>query len=99
MEPSETAHGSTERQLFVRALERPTGEARAAFLAEACAGNPDLRRRLEALLHRFESLGSYLEEPAVSSPAEPQNPARPEHLEETVQVRVVNEKAGDRLGR
>src|SRR3989442_15091212 len=68
MKPSETVSGSAERQLFFQALEKPAGEARAAFLDSACGNNPDLRRRLEALVQRFESLGTFLEEPAVSAP-------------------------------
>src|SRR5439155_26844002 len=71
MKPSETVSGSAERQLFFRALEKPAGKARAAFLDSACGkcgNNPDLRRRLEALLQKFESLDTFLAEPAVSAP-------------------------------
>ena len=64
MKPSETVSGSAERQLFFRALEKPAGEARAAFLDSACGNNPDLRQRLEALLQKSEALGTFLEEPA-----------------------------------
>jgi len=39
----------TELELFEAALERSSQE-RPAFLDEACAGNPPLRQRLEALL-------------------------------------------------
>jgi serine/threonine protein kinase len=39
-----------EASIFAAALERPTGEGRAAYLAEACGGDEDLRRRVEALI-------------------------------------------------
>src|SRR2546422_9758244 len=68
MAHSDTLPGSTERQLFFQALEKPAGKERAAFVDSACGNNPDLRRRLEALLQKFESLGTFLEEPAVSAP-------------------------------
>ena len=39
-----------ELDLFTEALNRTDPAERAAFLDQACAGNPDLRRRLEELL-------------------------------------------------
>jgi len=60
MKLSESVSGSPERQLFFQALEKPAGEARAAFLDVACGDNADLRRRLEALLQKFETLGTFL---------------------------------------
>jgi serine/threonine protein kinase/WD40 repeat protein len=97
MKPSETISGSVERQLFVRALEKPVGEPRAAFLDGACGENAALRGRLEALLKKFESLGTFLEEPAVSAPDE--NKPRPAFPQQTVEMGAVTEKAGDRIGR
>lgn len=70
MNPSETGSGSVERQLFVQALEKTAGQPRAAFLDGACGDNWELRRRLDGLLQKFESLGSFLEEPALSLPDE-----------------------------
>ena len=47
--------------IFSAALERdPTGE-RAAYLDEACAGAPDLRDRVEALLRAHGQAGRFLE--------------------------------------
>ena len=40
----------TEATIFITALEKPTEAERAAFLDDACAGDPGLRRRVEALL-------------------------------------------------
>jgi serine/threonine protein kinase len=49
-----------EEELFQQALTKPPGE-RAAFLDEACAGNPALRERLQVLLHVHENPGSFLQ--------------------------------------
>ena len=51
--------------LFHAALERRSAE-RAAFLDEACAGDIELRRRVEALLGAHEKPGDFLEKPAVA---------------------------------
>jgi hypothetical protein len=40
----------TEATIFIAALEKSTEAERAAFLADACAGDERLRRRVEALL-------------------------------------------------
>ncbi len=98
MKPSETVSGSVERQLFFRALEQPAGKERAAFLDRSCGDNADLRRRLEALLQKFETLGGFLEEPAVSAPdslhrliAGGGSPTQ------TIPANTFTEKAGDRI--
>ena len=46
----EGAGTMTEATIFIAALEKPTEAERAAFLAEACAGDERMRRRVEALL-------------------------------------------------
>src|SRR3989441_343722 len=98
--PSETVSGSVERQLFFRALEKPAGEARAAFLDGACGEDPDLRRRLEALLQKFETLGTFLEEPAVSAPDSLDRLiAGGDSPTETVPAETLTEKAGHRIDR
>jgi tetratricopeptide (TPR) repeat protein len=50
--------------IFLAALERASAEERSAYLAEACAGNPDLRRRVERLLEAQGNNDSFLEAPA-----------------------------------
>jgi hypothetical protein len=50
--------------IFFAALENTTPEARAAYLDEACAGDADLRRRVERLLAAHPQVGSFLEAPA-----------------------------------
>src|SRR2546426_9960709 len=99
MKPSETVSGSVERQLFFRALEKPAGKERTAFLDGACGDDPDLRQRLEALLQKLEKLGTFLEEPAVSAPDSLHRLiAGGDSPTETV-PETLTEKAGDRIDR
>ncbi len=51
-------------QLFHAALERAP-EERAAFLDEACAGDRQLRKEVEALITANEQAGSFIEKPAL----------------------------------
>jgi WD40 repeat protein len=53
-----------EETLFHLALAKPADE-RAAFLDRECAGDPALRRHVEALLQAHEHPGSFLANPAV----------------------------------
>jgi eukaryotic-like serine/threonine-protein kinase len=53
-----------ERSLFIAALERNTPAEREAFLDEACAGDPALRVRVEALLASHQQAGDFLGKPA-----------------------------------
>jgi WD40 repeat protein/predicted Ser/Thr protein kinase len=54
-----------ERAIFVEAMEKDDPAERAAFLEEACAGDPDLRRRIEALLRSHATAGDFLDMPAA----------------------------------
>jgi hypothetical protein len=54
----------TERSIFLEALDIPDPTERAAFLERACAGNPDLRQKVEALLAAHTEAGGFLEAPA-----------------------------------
>src|SRR2546428_772888 len=54
-----------EETLFHVALEKPASE-RAAFLAEACAGDAALRQRVEILLHAHAHPGSFLQQPSAA---------------------------------
>ena len=47
------------RRVFEEALER-SGEERAAFLDEACAGDAEMRREVESLLEAESGMGSFL---------------------------------------
>jgi len=55
-------------KLFHAALERRT-EERAAFLEEACAGDEELRKEVEALIAGKEQAGSFIEKPALEMEA------------------------------
>src|SRR5262245_29153261 len=55
----------SEEALFLSALEKKEPAERAAFLDAACAGNPALRERLEALLRSHEDPDSFLDGPAL----------------------------------
>src|SRR5574341_884945 len=52
------------KEVYDRALDL-SGEEREGFLAEACAGDDDLRREVESLLAAHEDAGSFLHSPAV----------------------------------
>ena len=66
-----------ELDLFTEALNRTDPAERAAFLDQACAGNPDLRRRLSELLAGHAQGGSPLDRPPVA-PADPPTPVATE---------------------
>jgi eukaryotic-like serine/threonine-protein kinase len=54
----------SERSIFLNALDRDDPAARSVYLDEACAGRPELRRRIERLLRAHEAEGAFLEVPA-----------------------------------
>src|SRR5262245_29010655 len=49
-----------EEELFHRALEKPTLAEQLAFLDEACTDQPELRQRVERLLHSHRHADSFL---------------------------------------
>ena len=51
-----------EIAIFTRALKVPPQE-RNAFLDRACAGDEELRRKVDALLSAHDRLGNFMEEP------------------------------------
>ena len=53
---------SPVEQLFFAALEKGTPAERTAYLDEACAGQPDLRNRVEKLLAAHPQVGAFLEQ-------------------------------------
>ena len=53
----------TERTVFLGALERTDPNERAAYLDAACAGDPELRARVEALLRASTAAGAFLDMP------------------------------------
>ncbi len=61
---AETAN--RQKNIFLRAIELPSPSERAAFLAEACAGDNALRQRVEAMLKAHAVPDSFLEKPAAA---------------------------------
>jgi tetratricopeptide (TPR) repeat protein/tRNA A-37 threonylcarbamoyl transferase component Bud32 len=51
------------KAVFDRAVEMASKAERQAYLDEACAAAPELRRKVEALLQAYEEAGSFLESP------------------------------------
>ncbi len=80
MRPEQTQElwGRIER-LYHEALERAQPE-RAAFLAEACEGNEELRREVESLLSFDHRAEHFIESPALEVAARAQAEARKETL-------------------
>jgi hypothetical protein len=52
--------------IFFAALEKTSPPERAAYLDEACAGDADLRRRVDRMLAAQARAGNFLEQPAGS---------------------------------
>jgi len=50
MSVPDNSHDRSEKEIFFAALEQPSADARAIFLAGACGKNPALRLRIEQLL-------------------------------------------------
>jgi WD40 repeat protein/serine/threonine protein kinase/tetratricopeptide (TPR) repeat protein len=67
-----------EREVFIAALQIADPAERRAYLDQACAQDPSLRRRVEALLQVAEQAGSFLETPAASPDATATEPSAPE---------------------
>src|SRR5271165_7156167 len=53
--------------IFDEAAEIDDPEARGAYLDRACAGDLELRRRVDALLQAYDSAGSFLQKPAAEA--------------------------------
>ena len=80
-------NGAPERDIavFTEALRLPPAE-RDRYLSEACRGNAEFRRRVEALLRAYEQAGDFLGRPAADRPAK------------AAQAFSAAEKPGDRIG-
>ena len=71
--------------VFTEALRLPL-EERDRYLSEACKGDGEFRRRVEALLQAYEQAGDFLGGPAAERPPK------------VAQVLAAGEKPGDRIG-
>jgi eukaryotic-like serine/threonine-protein kinase len=84
MEPADTS----EAAIFDAALACASPQERAASLEKACAGKPELRRRIEGLLAAHDQATGFLENPQAAA-------ARP-----TVRLALKpEEQPGERIGR
>ena len=57
----------SEETIFAAALEKANPADRAAYLEGACAGDPEIRRRVEALLRAHDQSGDLLDPPVPGS--------------------------------
>src|SRR5438128_9722254 len=64
-----TAPAADVKSLFGKALELATPADRAAFLDEACAADPALRREVEGLLQALDKAGNFMNQPAPATVA------------------------------
>src|ERR1700751_5892810 len=71
--------------IFTEALRLPR-EDRDRYLSEACKGDAELRRRVEALLEAYDQSGDFLGRSAADRPPK------------AAQAPAVGEKPGDRIG-
>jgi eukaryotic-like serine/threonine-protein kinase len=87
---------SAVESIFFAALEKGSAGERAAYLNEACAGDEDLRRRVDRLLDAHPKVGSFLERPAAG----PTQPSAEEVLQEAITAppRPITEGPGSRIG-
>ncbi len=68
--PAMNDSADSDETIFAAALQWETPAQRAAYLEEACAGNPGLRARVEALLQASSEAQTFLERPVgVPRPA------------------------------
>jgi len=75
------------KEIFADALEKANAAERAAYLAQACGNDAQLRQRVEALLRAHEKAGGFLEEPAAALPGKT-----------IVLSTPLTEKPGDHIG-
>ena len=88
----------TDGSIFAAALSKSSPEERAAFLDEACKGNPELRREVEALLQAHENAGSFLQRPLLSETATLLPPTGPDGAHAGRIPSTSVESPGTRIG-
>jgi WD40 repeat protein len=85
-----------QRDIFTAAIQITDPAARADYLEQACGGDANLRRRVEALIRAHDSAGGFLARPAVEQLAD--DVAAPAAREEDVpssQAPAQREKGGE----
>src|SRR5262245_34637531 len=83
------------KSLFLAALDHASDE-RGAFLEEACAGDPERRRRVDRLLQAHDRPDSLPEAPAAPGPTEDSSP--PEGGDAVPGPVAATEGSGMRIG-
>src|SRR5262245_51777448 len=86
------------KTIFDQALEIADPLARLAYLDDACVGAPDIRERVDALLHAYNDAGSFLQpppDPARSGSREDDTAA---HADEAGHVLVGRYKLIQQIG-
>src|SRR5436190_12542352 len=63
-----TTHVSTERTIFLEAIEKPSEAERNAFVEGACLGNPQLQAEVRVLLQAHQESGDLLDAPEAILP-------------------------------
>jgi serine/threonine protein kinase/tetratricopeptide (TPR) repeat protein len=71
--------------VFAAALQKPSAQERAAYVDQACSGDPVLRGRVEALLKAHDRAGSFLQE-------------QPARLQGTIDYEPIRERPGTVIG-
>jgi hypothetical protein len=66
------------KELFVAALELPDPQERQAFLERECVGDPELRQRLQLLLHAHDQPHPAVEQPLAPGPTQAYSPPETE---------------------
>jgi serine/threonine protein kinase len=79
-------HHPQEKRIFQAAREIEDEAERTAYLDRACAGDPELKARVEALVEASGAEDGFLEAPALAEQA-------------TIRVTTPSEKPGDMIGR
>src|SRR5690242_15910393 len=80
-----------QREIFSAAVQITDPVGRAAYLDQACGGDANLRRRVEALLHAHDSAGDFLARPAVEQLADDLSPPAPDAKEAEPHETEANE--------
>jgi hypothetical protein len=84
--------------LLYKALDLPTGE-RQRFIADACAGEPELLELVRTLLSRIETLDEFIESPLeLAIEPLPAAPVAPRPGDEIGRWRVLEELGRDGIG-
>ncbi len=88
----------TERKIFEAALDRTDPAERAAYLDEACAGDTELRQRVEGLLAAHFAPETFMDEPVLVEYATPKEGENLEAATDSIASIAIFEGPGSRIG-